>query len=55
MHSEFTAVIEKDGEWFIGSCPEFPGANGQGRSEAECLQSLAEAVDLIIEDQGLQT
>jgi len=30
MHNEFTAVVERDGEWFIAYCPEVPGANGQG-------------------------
>ena len=29
MRNEFTAVIERDGEWFIAYCPEVPGANGQ--------------------------
>jgi hypothetical protein len=28
MHNEFTAIIEKDGEWFIAYSPEVPGANG---------------------------
>jgi predicted RNase H-like HicB family nuclease len=51
MRNEFTAIIEKDGEWFIGYCPEIPGANGQGRSEAECLKSLSEAISLILEDR----
>lgn len=51
MHNEFTAIIEKDGEWFIGYCPEVPGANGQGRSLEECRQSLAEAISLILEDR----
>ena len=35
MHNEFTAIIERDGEWFIGYCPEIPGANGQGRTVEE--------------------
>jgi hypothetical protein len=30
MRNEFTAIIEQDGEWFVGYCPEIPGANGQG-------------------------
>jgi len=51
MHNEFTAVIERDGEWYIAYCPEIPGANGQGRTKDECLQSLAEAVSLILEDR----
>lgn len=51
MHNEFTAVFEQDGEWFIGYCPEIPGANGQGRTIEECRKSLAEAISLILEDR----
>ena len=50
MHNEFTAVIEKDEEWYIGYCPEIPGANGQGRTVGECKKNLAEAISLILED-----
>lgn len=51
MHNEFTAILERDGDWFIGYCPEIPGANGQGRTREECRESLAEAVRLILEDR----
>ena len=51
MHNEFTAIIEKEGDWFIGYCPEIPGANGQGRTKEECRSSLAEAIALILEDR----
>lgn len=51
MRNEFTAIIEQDGDWFIGYCPEIPGANGQGRTEDECLENLAEAIELILEDR----
>jgi len=51
MHNEFTAIIEKDGEWFISYCPEIPGANGQGRTKEESLKSLSEAIVLILEDR----
>jgi predicted RNase H-like HicB family nuclease len=51
MRNEFTAVIEQDGEWYIGYCPEIPGANGQGQNREECLQSLASAIELILEDR----
>jgi predicted RNase H-like HicB family nuclease len=51
MRNEFTAIIEQDGEWYIGYCPEIPGANGQGRTREECLQSLASAIELILEDR----
>jgi predicted RNase H-like HicB family nuclease len=51
MHNEFTAVIERDGEWYIAYCPEIPGANGQGRSKEEARNSLAEAISLILQDR----
>jgi predicted RNase H-like HicB family nuclease len=51
MHNEFTAIIEKDGDWFIAYCPEIPGANGQGKSPDECRRNLADAIALILEDR----
>lgn len=51
MHNEFTAVIERDGEWFVAYCPEIPGANGQGRTKEEATKSLAEAIALILADR----
>ncbi len=51
MRSEFTAVIEKDGDWYIAYCPEIPGANGQGKTMEECKRSLAAAISLILEDR----
>jgi predicted RNase H-like HicB family nuclease len=57
MRNEFTATIERDGVWFIASSPEVPGANGQGRTREEAIESLAAAVELILEDgreDGLQ-
>ena len=51
MRNEFTAIIERDGEWFIAYCPEIPGANGQGRTKQEARESLAEAIALILEDR----
>jgi len=51
MHNEFTAIIEKDENWFIAYCPEIPGANGQGKTKKECLKSLSEAIKLILEDR----
>jgi predicted RNase H-like HicB family nuclease len=51
MRNEFTAIIERDGEWFIAYCPEIPGANGHGHSKEEARAGLAEAVSLILEDR----
>ncbi len=51
MHNEFTAIIERDDQWFIAYCPEIPGANGQGHSADEARTSLAAAIALILEDR----
>ena len=51
MRNEFTAVIERDGDWFVAWSPEIPGANGQGRDVKECRESLSAAIQLILEDR----
>jgi predicted RNase H-like HicB family nuclease len=49
MRNEFTAIVEQDPPWFIAYCAEVPGANGQGKTEEECLANLREAIALILE------
>jgi predicted RNase H-like HicB family nuclease len=51
MRNEFTGIVEKDGEWLIAYCPEIPGANGQGKTKEEALQSLSDAIAPILEDR----
>ena len=51
MRNEFTAIFERDGDWYIAYCPEIPGANGQGRTKDEARTSLAEAITLILQDR----
>ncbi len=51
MRNEFTAIIEKDGRWFVAYCPEIPGANGQGRTKKAATENLAAAIALILEDR----
>ena len=51
MNLKLTAEIHREGEWFVGFCPEVPEANGQGRTAEECVQSLREAVELLMEDR----
>lgn len=52
MRRSFTPIIDRDDDWFIANCEEFPGANGQGKTEAECLENLEEAIELIVEDSN---
>ena len=51
MQHEFTAIVERDGEWFIAFAPEVPGANGQGRTRDDALDSLYDAIALILTDR----
>ena len=51
MRNEFTAIIERDEDWFIAYSPEIPGANGQGRTSDEARANLGEAIALILEDR----
>jgi predicted RNase H-like HicB family nuclease len=51
MRNKFTAVIEKDGNWFIAYCSEIPGANGQGKTKEESFRSLSKAIEIILQDR----
>ncbi|MBF0592218.1 MAG: type II toxin-antitoxin system HicB family antitoxin [Nitrospirae bacterium] len=51
MHNEFTVIIEREDEWYIGYCLEIPGANGQGKTLQECRQNVADAIALILQDR----
>lgn len=51
MDIQLTAEIHHEGEWYVGFCPEVPEANGQGRTPEECMQSLKEAILLLMEDR----
>ena len=37
---EYTAIIKKDGEWWIGWIEEVPGVNCQERSREELIETL---------------
>jgi len=49
MSAEYTAIITKDEDWWLGWIEEIPGANAQERTKEELLISLKEAVKDIIE------
>ena len=49
MRAEFTAIIQKDGDWWVGWIEEVPGANAQEKSKEELLVSLREAARDILE------
>jgi len=49
MEGKFTAVFEKEGDWWIGYVEELPGANTQGKTLDEARENLKEAVIMVIE------
>jgi predicted RNase H-like HicB family nuclease len=51
MRNEFTAIVEQDEGWFIAYSPEIPGANGQGRTKDQAIESLGQAIELILLDR----
>ncbi len=57
MRNRYTAVIQRDGKWFLAFCPEVPEANGQGKTREACLENLGAAIELVLEyrrDQALE-
>jgi predicted RNase H-like HicB family nuclease len=51
MRNEFTAIIERDGDWLVAQCPEVPEANGQGPAAEQANIGLAAAIQLVLEDR----
>jgi predicted RNase H-like HicB family nuclease len=51
---KFTAILhqgEPDEGGFWATCLEVPGANGQGETREECVASLKEAIQLLLETE----
>jgi predicted RNase H-like HicB family nuclease len=51
MRREFTILIEKGDQFYIGYCPEIPGANGQGETVESCKESVRQAIELMLDDR----
>jgi predicted RNase H-like HicB family nuclease len=49
MENRFTAVYQKDGDWWVAWVEELPGANTQGQSLEETRENLKEAVAMVLE------
>lgn len=45
----FTAVIHKEGTWYVAECPEV-GTVSQGESIDEAIENLTEATTLYLEE-----
>ena len=49
MDNEYTAVVTKDGEWWVGWIEELPGVNSQGESREELMANLQSALKEALE------
>ncbi len=47
----FTAVFERDGEWWLASAEELPAALTQGATLDEARANLRDAIQLVLEEQ----
>jgi predicted RNase H-like HicB family nuclease len=47
--NNYTAIIQKDGDWWVGWVEETPGVNCQERTRAELLDSLREALSEMLQ------
>lgn len=52
MERKFSAVITKEGKWFVSHCPEL-GVASQGKTKKSALKNLKEAVELYLEKDPL--
>ncbi|HEX9877081.1 MAG TPA: type II toxin-antitoxin system HicB family antitoxin [Gammaproteobacteria bacterium] len=49
MKNEYTAVVQRDGRWWIGWLEEIPGVNCQGESREELMENLRSALEEALE------
>lgn len=49
MEQGYTAIVKRDGDWWIGWVQEVPGVNAQEATKEELLISLREALEDILE------
>ena len=48
MNTNYTAVVRRDGRWWIGWVEEIPGVNSQGKTREELLDNLRSALKEMI-------
>jgi predicted RNase H-like HicB family nuclease len=44
MATNYTAIVQRDGKWWIGWVEEVPGVNSQGKTRDELLENLRDAL-----------
>ena len=49
MSSNYNAVIQRDGKWWVGWVKEVPGVNSQGATRDELIDNLRSALGEALE------
>jgi predicted RNase H-like HicB family nuclease len=49
MNANYTAVVQRDGRWWVGWVEEVSGVNSQGRTRKELLENLRSALQEMLE------
>ena len=49
MDTRYTAVIQKNEQWWIGWVEEIPGVNSQGTTREELMENLLSALEEALE------
>jgi predicted RNase H-like HicB family nuclease len=49
MSSQYNAIVQRDGPWWIGWIQEIPGVNSQGATREDLLDSLQSALTEALE------
>ena len=49
MDTRYTAVIQKNGKWWIGWIEGIPGVNSQGATREELMENLLPALEEALE------
>jgi len=53
MQRTFTAIIHREGNWYVAECPEV-GTASQGHSIEEAVTNLQEATEVYLEEFPLK-
>lgn len=49
MNASYTAIVQQQGEWWIGWIEEVTGVNSQGKTRDELLDNLRDALEEALE------
>jgi predicted RNase H-like HicB family nuclease len=49
MATTYSAVVQQDGDWWIGWIEEVPGVNSQGQTREELLDNLRDTLEEALE------